>query len=185
MAWLRRAGQATLPGALVLLWSVAEGRRGHRWRASTRDETGAVLDDLLLEVEPGGRLTRLELTTTAGQLTLHPEPDERSAHGNVVTPEGIRHLALSWTPGRRVELPWSPIADAVLVADLGGTGARDLAVATIGRDLAPRLRSISVTGHGSGRWLLDGRWVEVDDDGLPQLAGGWAWPLEDPSVRPG
>ena len=46
-----------------------------------------------LEVAPNGRVTRLELTTGAGLLTLHPEPDESALHGNVVTPTGIRHLA--------------------------------------------------------------------------------------------
>lgn len=184
MAWLRRAGRGTLSGGHVLLWSVAEGRRGHRWRASTRDARGAVLDDLLLEVEPGGRIVRIELTTAAGQLTFHPEPDEQSAHGNAVTRDGIRHIALPWNPGRRVELPWSPVADAVLVAGLSGAGERDLPVATIGRDLKPRLRSVTVMPGGPGRWRVDDRPVEVDSEGLPSLAEGSTWPLEDPAVQP-
>ena len=184
MAWLRRAGRATLPDGQILIWSVAEGRRGRRWRASTRSAAGGLLDDLLLEVEPGGRLARLELTTSAGQLTFHPAPDERSAHGNFVEVDGVRHLAVAWAPGRRVDLPWSPIADAVLVASLDGARARVLAVATIGRDLVPRSRSVSVTADGAGRWRLDGRSIVVDQEGLPVIAGGSVWPLEDPAVQP-
>ena len=143
-----------------------------------------LVDDLLLEVTPDGRVGRLEATTAAGQLTFHPEPDERSAHGNLVTPDGVVHLALPWEPGRRLEVPWSPVADAVLVATVPVTGR--LRVATVGADLVLRERAIDVERVGEGRWTVDGRTVVVDAAGLPLPAPGAAsWPLEDPSVRPG
>jgi hypothetical protein len=167
----------------VLLWSVAEGRHGRRWRASTRDAGGALIDDLLLEVTTDGRIGRLELTTAAGQLTFHPEPDERTAHGNVVGPVGVRHLAIGWSPGRQLDIPGSPIADAVLVEGIAGQGV--VAVATVGADLLPRLGTVTVKRVGEGSWLVDGRCVVVDVDGLPVLGrDAVSWPLEDPTVRP-
>lgn len=187
--WLRRAGRATLPDGRLLLWSVAEGRHGRRWRASTRDAAGALVDDLLLEVTPEGRLGRVELTTAEGQLTFHPEPDEQSAHGNVVAASGVRHLAIGWSPGRRLEIPASPIADAILVHGSAGAGAPVVAgavpVATVGADLVPRLRTVPLERAGAGEWLLDGRPVSLDADGLPDLgAEAVAWPLEEPTVTP-
>ena len=83
--WLRRAGRLLLGGGETVLWSVAEGRRGRRWRSARRDADGNLVSDLLLELDPVGRWTRLELATTAGILTLHPEPDDTAVHGNVVT----------------------------------------------------------------------------------------------------
>ena len=70
------AGRARLQDGSLLLWSIAEGRRGARWRASTRRD-GRLLSDLLLEVGHDGRPGRLEIATPAGLLTLHPEADGR------------------------------------------------------------------------------------------------------------
>jgi hypothetical protein len=112
--WLRRAGRLDAGGGETVLWSVAEGRRGRRWRSLRRDDGGVVLSDLLLEVDPAGRWTRLELATTAGILTLHPERDEQSVHGNVVTDGGVLPLALAWSPRHRLLLPDEPVAAAAL-----------------------------------------------------------------------
>jgi hypothetical protein len=180
--WLRRAGRATLADGRVLLWSVAEGRHGRRWRASTRDAGGGLLDDLLLEVAPDGRIGRLELTTSAGQLTFHPEPDEQSAHGNVVGPDGVRHVAVGWSPGRGIEIPSSPIADAVLVH--AAPAAAVIPIATIGEDLMPRPGTARLERAGEGVWLLHGRPVRLDRDGVPHLPDGASWPLEDLTVIP-
>ena len=150
---VRRAGRARLPDGRVLLWSVAEGGRGRRWRASTRDAEGRLLDDLLLEVDRGGRIGRLELTTAAGQLTFHADPDEREAHGNVVTPAGMRHVALRWAPGRGVEIPWSPIADAVLAGGHGAAGA----AARRPHRRRPRPDAGDGRGGAPGRRALAGR----------------------------
>ena len=88
---LRSGGRATLPNGATIVWSVAEGSRGRRWRESVTDE-GGLVRSLLLEVTGGGRPARLELTSAAGLLTLHPATDQAEIHGNVVTPTGIRHL---------------------------------------------------------------------------------------------
>ncbi len=113
-AWLRRAGRLAGGGGETVLWSVAEGRRGRRWRSLRRDAEGAVLTDLLLEVDPAGRWTRLELATALGILTLHPEPDGRSVHGNVVTDRGVVPLAFPWSADHRLLLPEEPIAATAL-----------------------------------------------------------------------
>ena len=72
-AWLRRAGRLDRGGGESLLWSVAEGRRGRRWRSVRRNPAGVLVSDLLLEVDPEGRWTRLELATARGILVLHPD----------------------------------------------------------------------------------------------------------------
>jgi len=115
--WLRRAGRLATGAGETVLWSIAEGRRGRRWRSLRRDAAGSVVADLLLEVDPGGRWARLELATTAGILTLHPEPDGRSVHGNVVTEKGVAPLALAWSADHRLLLPDEPVAAAALGSD--------------------------------------------------------------------
>jgi hypothetical protein len=177
---LRHAGRATLADGRLLLWSVAEGRRGRRWRASTRTTEGSLIDDLLLEVEPSGRLARLELTTAAGQLTFHAEPDEREAHGNAVLPTGMRHFTLAWAPGRGVEISWSPIADAILVGAPGARGEPEGVVARIGADLVPALASTDLEQLGAGWWRVNGRDVHLDAAGLPMFENGQTWALEEP-----
>jgi hypothetical protein len=160
---------------------VAEGARGRRWRASTRTAEGTLLDDLLLEVEPGGRIARLELTTAAGQLTFHAEPDEDEAHGNVVTPRGMRHVALRWARGRGVEIASSPIADAVLAA---GRGSGDLVVARIGPDLVPTPGSVAIEAHLGGRWRVAGREVHLDEADVPVFEHGASWAMEEAGLVP-
>jgi hypothetical protein len=97
-----------------VLWSVAEGRRGRRWRSLRLSVGGSVVSDLLLELDSAGRWTRLEMSTSAGILTLHPEPDGRSVHGNIVTERGVVPVALPWSPGHRLLLPDEPVAAAAL-----------------------------------------------------------------------
>ncbi|MBI3749708.1 MAG: hypothetical protein HY262_12815, partial [Chloroflexi bacterium] len=50
---LRRAGAGTLADGSELVWSVADGRRGRRWRAFASVE-GVVTHALLLEVDVTG-----------------------------------------------------------------------------------------------------------------------------------
>ncbi len=131
---LRRAGRLPLPGDGDVIWSVAEGRRGRRWRALRRDSRGAIVSDLLLEVDPAGRWSRLELATGAGILTLHPEPDRSAVHGNVVTPSGVRPLAVAWSPAHRLLLPGDPVAAVAL-----GMGSADAVAGpgiVVGADLS-------------------------------------------------
>jgi hypothetical protein len=112
----RRAGRLPLPGNGDVLWSVAEGRRGLRWRAVRRDPSGAIVSDLILELDPAGQWSRLELATSDGILTLHPEPDGSAVHGNVVTPNGVRPLALAWSAAHRLLLLDDPVAAVALGA---------------------------------------------------------------------
>ncbi len=97
---VRRGGRGTLPDGAQLTWSLAEGGRGRRWRAS-RVRDGRLEGTILLEIDAAGRPARLELGTSDGLLTLHPDRGERELHGNVVTPDGIRHLRSRLEPGPR------------------------------------------------------------------------------------
>ncbi len=95
---VRLGGRVELPSGEVVAWSVADGRRGRRWRESaTRD--GILAWTALFETSPSGRTERLEMASTAGLLTLHPDRDGFTLHGNVVTPAGIRHLTFPWSDG--------------------------------------------------------------------------------------
>ena len=95
--WLRQAGHGRAPDGSIVTWSVAEGRRGRRWREVVRAGEG-IRSSLLLELDPDGRFSHLELSTAAGLLTLHPEPDG-TLHGNAVTAEGIIGAADTRTRG--------------------------------------------------------------------------------------
>jgi hypothetical protein len=112
--WLRRAGRLDAGGGETVLWSVAEGRPGRRWRSLRLSVGGTVVSDLLLELDAVGSWTRLEMSAAAGILTLHPEPDGRSVHGNIVTERGVVPLALPWSPGHRLLLLDEPVAAAAL-----------------------------------------------------------------------
>lgn len=202
---LRRGGRAELPTGELIVWSIADGRRGRRWREVT-SAAGAVVRAVLLETDPAGRLTRLEIATAAGLLTLHPDPGKSVLHGNVVTPTGIRHLTFDRTT---VLVDGSPAAAAIAVARLadgvrvGATTRVDLvrvddrleprpgswAVSRI-EPQAWRLVELPATGGGGGSRpdhrrergsrpdvAAEERVIRVDADGLPILAGD-AWPLE-------
>jgi len=113
-AWLRRAGRLDLGGGVTVLWSVAEGRRGRRWRSVRRDAAGRLVSDLLLELDPAGRWARLELATADGILTLHPAPGGSAVLGNVVTAGGMRHVAEEWGRDYRLVVAGEPVAAAAL-----------------------------------------------------------------------
>jgi hypothetical protein len=90
-------------------------------------EDGRGLLVVLLETDPGGSPTRLEVSSAAGLLTLHPEADGREAHGNVVGPDGVRPLAFPWGPTHGfdvVDLPEVLAACGGEPAGRGGDGAR-------------------------------------------------------------
>jgi len=162
---LRRAGHGRTTDGREVVWSVAEGRRGRRWREAVTALGGGVESSLLLEVGPDGRFSHLELSTSAGLLTLHPEGDG-TLHGNAVTPAGIRHVR-GW--------PWD--AEAVVLVD-GSAVCRAVATSCPG---TPRARPALVIGLDLA---LERRASDVDpnaatSDGLPALIDATAWPLED------
>jgi hypothetical protein len=157
-AWLRRAGWLEAGGGETVLWSVAEGHRGRRWRSLRLDDRGGVLSSLVLELDPGGHWTRLELASSAGMLTLHPDPDERAAHGNLVTARGVVPLEFPWSPGHVLALPGESIAAAALGRAAGGHPRPGLVVED----------DLTVIPAESVAPLL------VPEDGLP----GPSWALE-------
>jgi hypothetical protein len=185
---LRRAGRARLADGSELLWSLAEGGRGRRWRAMAMIE-GRISHALLLEVDRAGRPARLELTTDAGMLTLHPEPDGRSIHGNVIHRGGVRPLALPWSADHDLEIVDRPLATAVMLRRLSSSvrvGAGEtIPVLAIDRSLAVR------PGTRLVRRLTDRQWIvadlagaremaiDLDPNGIPQFGpSADDWPLE-------
>jgi hypothetical protein len=186
--YLRRAGRGTLPDGATLIWSLAEGARGGRWRAAATVD-GKLTHALLLETSPGGKVQRLELTTASGLLTLHPEPDGRSIHGNLVHVGGVRPLAFAWGPEHELEVIDRPIASAVMLRRLGKSvevgGGETVPVLSIDAALAVRPGTRMVRRIAAAQWVVAdtaGRretTIELDADGIPVLGAPADWPLDD------
>jgi hypothetical protein len=169
--WLRRAGTGTLADGTTVVWSVAEGRRGRRWR-EVRTGPEGVISSLLLETDPQRRFAHIELATAAGLLTLHPEADG-TLHGNIVAADGIRHVVgRAWAATAVLDVEGSAIA-ASAAAWSGGRAADGFAEEHVDRSVTVTLR----LDLADGRPGTDS--VAIDDDGLPLLAGGTSWSLED------
>jgi hypothetical protein len=187
MAPIRRAGRATTIGGDILTWTEAEGTRGTRWReALARD--GTLIRSLLLEVSAAGRPTRLEITTSAGLLTLHPEPDESALHGNVVRNDGVAHLAFPWSPEHELIVLGSPASATITLRRLaarvvvGATQPVDVLRIDDALDPRPALWTAErVARHAWHLRAIDGleeRRLTVDDEGKPVLLDALSWPLE-------
>jgi hypothetical protein len=163
----QRAGAATLADGTTVVWSVAEGRRGRRWR-EVRSGPEGVISSLLLETDAARRFAHIELATAAGLLTLHPEGDG-TLHGNVVGVDGVRHVV-----GR----PWDE-RGAVLV-DGSPIAAAAAAWSAIGHGGGPDGESESSLRVTLGLELEAGAVAAatIDREGLPELADGATWPLE-------
>lgn len=175
-----------------MTWSVADGARGRRWRSIATHPDGRLIQALLLETGPDGRLAKLELAAPAGLLTLHPDGDPVRLHGNVVRASGVEHLALAWSGAHVLFAGVSPITAAVAAASLAdrvavGEGT-SLAAVEVGADLVVRAATWRVARTGEGRWRMlaaDGGTalvLEVAGDGTPVLAEGATWPLERESA---
>ena len=180
--YLRQAGALTLPDGATLTWTCADGSRGRRWRGMALVD-GAITHTSLIEVDLRGRPTRLELTTPAGLLTLHPSRDGLQLHGNVVSTSGepVRGLRFPWGPEYELDVVGRPLQLAI-----GLHRRRSLAVGPtpividvveIEPDLTVRAarRLVEHVGQGSGAdtWLMRGtpgapEWrIELRADGLP------------------
>ena len=180
-AWLRRAGRGRLPDGREILWSVAEGGRGRRWRwvleggnggegtggaglgGAMAGLGGAGLGGAragLVEIDPVGAFTRLELDSAVGMLTLHPDHGGVRLNGNVVTADGVRPVDLAWRPGFAIAVE----DDAFATRLLSGTTVAILVtadLAVLANELPQRLDVL-----------------EADDRGVPRLRDSVEWPLE-------
>ena len=165
-------------------WSVAEGRRGRRWREAIVGQ-GGLRHSLLLETAPGGRFSHLELSTPAGLLTLHPEADG-TLHGNVIETGGIRHVVgLPWDAGGVVDVEGSAIAGAACArllsteVDAGGSARRTILRIT-GELLITTGPGIVERADQETWRIASGAPCRVDGAGLPVLPDAESWPLEQP-----
>ena len=188
-AVVRRAGTGRLPGGRHLTWTVADGRRGRRWRAITTSADGRLVQALLLEAGPDGSLRKIEVASPAGLLTLHPEVGEGTLHGNVVRATGISHVTLPWSTGHVLFAGSSPVTGAVAAArlerDIPVGQGRAVPAVEIAGDLTIRPATWRVARVGERRWRLlaaDGGpsvAVTLDDDDVPtDLDDAASWPLE-------
>ncbi len=180
---LRRAGRGRLPDGSVVTWSIAEGRRGRRWREVRVGGRGPI-SSLLLETDADGRFNHLELSTAAGLMTLHPEADG-TIHGNAVTATGVRHVVgLPWLPDGIVLLEGSAITTAAAITlvrgSIGEATSSAAPALAIGLDLSVERRSVRVDRLPDGTWQFNGRAaIGVGMAGVPSLPDAEDWPLEE------
>jgi hypothetical protein len=180
----RVAGWGRLADGAEVTWTVAEGRRGRRWREVVARGT-ATQHALLLETDPDGWFSHLELARADGLWTFHPERDG-TLHGNHVGRGEARvdHVA-GWPfqPGDALLIEGSPIALAALawshrtvvagsMLEVAGVEIR------LDGELA-RVPALALERLDNRRWRAgEGSPFEVDADGLPVLADGERRPLE-------
>ena len=185
-SYLRLAGTARLADGARFEWTVADGGRGRRWRAVATID-GHITHALLLEVALDRSVSRLELTTPGGLLTLHPDTDGATLHGNAVTTDGVRHLSYAWGPDHAVAVAGRPVADAVtahrLAATVGVGDSRAIQTLVVAPDLGLTETSVTYTRVTDGSWRLADagreRTLAVDPRGIPSaFADGSEWPLE-------
>lgn len=180
-----RVGGRWTVGDVATTWSVADGSRGRRWRATSTSPQGSLA--YALETDTAGGFLKIEAATADALLTLHREADG-SLHGHVVRPAQVDHLALGAIPSALLLVEGEILTAAALVV---GAGRRKERVADGGRiALVHVTRSLDVAttagrieGGEAGHWRIsaaDRRIVElvVDDRGLPIVTGALRWPLE-------
>ncbi len=179
---LRSGGRGQGADGASLIWSVAEGRKGWRWR-EVRNIGGGVASSLLLETDADGRFAHLELATPSGLLTLHPERDE-TLHGHAVVSDGVEHVAgLAWDADGIVLLDGSTVcrvAAAQALAGLveAGTSQAHLAV-VIPATLWLEVKPVRIERLDQKTWRFGAEEpLAIDDRGRPVLRGGETWPLE-------
>ncbi len=189
---VRRAGRLALADGGIVLWSLAEGRNGRRWRWNRAGPTG-LLEVGLLEIAASGSCARLELSSPSGLMTIHPEPGEGSAHGNVVSDQGVAPIRIAWTAIHDIAVAGSPVPRlAVAHALRSAVGVGETTVRTtviVDARLALLGRRETWTRTGDTQWVVRDaddpdtaeQIVTVGADGLPLGIEGSApsWALEE------
>ena len=178
----RLAGWGRGADGTVVTWTVAEGRKGRRWREVVARGTD-VVHSLLLETDPTGRFSHLELARVDGLWTFHPEGDG-TLHGNHVSPDGgVRHIAgLAFAGDDVLLVHGSAVSRAAIAWRHARAEPRLLPVAGVvihpdgTLEERPDIRVESLT---EWRWQVgDEGPVEIDAAGVPVLDVGQIWPLE-------
>jgi len=180
----RVAGSGELTDGSIVTWTVAEGRRGRRWREVIVLD-GAPVQALLFETDGTRRFSHLELARADGLWTFHPETDG-TLHGNQVTANApVRHVqGWPFATGAVLLIEGSPIAAAALAWGRAGSvapgGSVEVAGVVIGRDgRLDRVDRTTLARLDATHWRVgEGMPFEVDVDGLPVLANGRRHPLE-------
>ena len=181
---VRRAGSGRTAAGDRVWWSVAEGRRGRRWREAIVGP-GGLRHSLLLETAPDGGFSHLELSTPAGLLTLHPEPDG-TLHGNVIETGGIRHVVgLPWDRRGVVDIEGSAVVGAacarLLAGEVEAGASARRTVLRITTELLITTGPANIDRTDAETWrIAGGAPCRVDGAGLPVLPDAESWPLEQP-----
>jgi hypothetical protein len=187
---LRFCGRGQGADGASVVWSVAEGTRGRRWR-EVRNAGQAVASSLLLETNPAGRFAHLELSTPSGLLTVHPETDG-TLHGHAIVSDGVEHVAgLAWDADGVVMLEGSTVCRLAAVAGLADTMAIGASKGHLAAVIPPTLwlevKPIRIERIDARVWRFGAEEpFTVEGRGLPLLRGGEIWPLErddEPSPR--
>src|SRR4051794_39888638 len=180
----REAGWGSAPDGSLVTWTVSEGRRGRRWREVISRGTD-VVHALLLETDPDGRFSHMELARADGLWTFHPEGNG-TLHGNHVdrSGAGVRHIE-GWPfgPDDALVLDGSPVSLTAAVARWRGSVAVGASV-VVGGVVIPRdgrLRreeALTIARVSGETWGVADASVEVDGAGLPALGDAQRRPLE-------
>lgn len=172
----RLGGRGRRDDGAVVTWTIADGRKGRRWREIV-ERDGAILHGLLYETDTERRFSHLELASPAGLATLHPEADG-TLHGNRVDASGVAHVRGLAQGDAPVLVLGSPVAAAAVA------WWRDAAAATRVTLLGGRMvvldpSSLLLADASSEAYLAT---VACGADGRPSLLEGVAWPLEVPPL---
>lgn len=164
---VRLAGRGQRADGACVTWTIADGRRGRRWREVVVKD-GLLVHSLLFESGVDRRFTHLELAAPLGLVTLHPEGDG-TIHGNIVRVDGVEHISgLVFVPDDGMHVCGSPIVAAAV------------AWATVDVDRRTSRWLVELDPVGLTVRLAAGEALHdvVQSDGLPQLSEASTWPLE-------
>lgn len=173
---VRRSGRSVDEAARTVTWAVAEGARGRRWRWTLLNGQGRLVASHTVELDPGGRFTRLESAAGTGLLTLHREADG-SLHGNRVMDRGVEHVTVAAPAPTAFLVGEGAPGVAVLAANLRAAQAEPgtrsvIEILEVFDDLGLRVVDAHVSVVSS-RWDvrtdLGTRRADLDADGLPRL----------------